>query len=61
MPNIKRHVIDQDLDAIAAELKSMRRLWVGKGLDGLLKRRDREAALVLGSRRAYQPGELIYA
>lgn len=60
MANIKRHVIDQDLEAIAAELKSMKRLWVGKGLDGLLKRRDREAALVLGSRRAYQPGELIY-
>jgi len=32
---------------IAQQILSMKRLWVGKGLDGLLKRRDEEAALVM--------------
>jgi GH24 family phage-related lysozyme (muramidase) len=31
---------------IAEQLRSMKRLWVGKGVDGLLRRRDAEAALV---------------
>lgn len=31
---------------IASEIRSMKRLWAGKKLDGLLKRRDAEAALV---------------
>jgi len=31
---------------IAEQLRLMKRLWVGKGLDGLLRRRDAEAALV---------------
>lgn len=35
-----------DLRGIAAQLRSMKRLWVGKGLDGLLKRREEEAKLV---------------
>lgn len=35
-----------DLAGIAAQLRSMKRLWAGKGLDGLLNRRDAEAALV---------------
>jgi GH24 family phage-related lysozyme (muramidase) len=35
-----------DLKEIANQLRLMKRLWVGKGLDGLLKRRDAEAALV---------------
>lgn len=32
---------------IAAQLESMKRLWAGKGLDGLLARRDAEAALAV--------------
>jgi len=32
--------------AIAAQIRSMKRLWVGKGLDGLLRRREAEAVLV---------------
>ncbi|MCB1699975.1 MAG: hypothetical protein H6985_12930 [Pseudomonadales bacterium] len=48
-----------DLEAIAAEIVGMKRLWEGKGLDGLLARRDHEAALVLGSRRDYLPEELV--
>lgn len=31
---------------IAEQIISMKRLWVGKGLDGLLTRRDKEASLV---------------
>jgi GH24 family phage-related lysozyme (muramidase)/LysM repeat protein len=34
-------------DAIADEIRSMKRLWEGKGVDGLLVRRDAEANLVL--------------
>jgi GH24 family phage-related lysozyme (muramidase) len=35
-----------DLQEIADQLRSMKRLWVDKGLDGLLLRRDEEAKLV---------------
>ncbi|MGI9086812.1 MAG: peptidoglycan-binding protein [Chthoniobacterales bacterium] len=35
-----------DLAAIAKELREMKRLWEGKGLDGLIARREREARLV---------------
>lgn len=34
------------LSRIASEIRSMKRLWVGQGLDGLLKRREAEAKLV---------------
>jgi GH24 family phage-related lysozyme (muramidase) len=36
----------ETLKEIARELRSMKRLWAGKGLDGLLKRREAEAVLV---------------
>jgi GH24 family phage-related lysozyme (muramidase) len=36
----------QKLTAIAAALRSMKRLWAGQGLDGLIKRRELEAKLV---------------
>jgi len=35
-----------DLQKIADQLRSMKRLWVNKGLDGLLRRREEEAKLV---------------
>jgi GH24 family phage-related lysozyme (muramidase) len=35
-----------DLQEIADQLRSMKRLWVNKGLDGLLRRREEEARLV---------------
>lgn len=35
-----------DLPVIAAQLRQMKRLWVGKGLDGLLARRENEARMV---------------
>ena len=35
-----------DLADIAKQLRAMKRLWVGKGLDGLIARREAEAKLV---------------
>jgi len=46
MRAIQRAVLTGDLREIAAQLRAMKRLWVGKGLDGLLRRRDDEARLV---------------
>lgn len=46
MRAIRDAVTRGDLREIAAQLRSMKRLWQGKGLDGLLKRRDAEADLV---------------
>jgi len=34
------------LGEIAKQIRSMKRLWVGQGLDGLLKRREAEAKMV---------------
>jgi GH24 family phage-related lysozyme (muramidase) len=46
MRAIRDAVPNGDLQEIANQLRAMKRLWVGKGLDGLLKRRDAEAELV---------------
>jgi hypothetical protein len=46
MRAIRDLVPQANLAGIAAELRSMQRLWVGKGVDGLLRRREAEAALV---------------
>lgn len=46
MRAIRDAVAAQDLQKIADQIRAMKRLWTGKGLDGLLKRRDDEAALV---------------
>lgn len=46
MFNIKALVIKKDYKGIAKEIRAMKRLWVGKGLDGLLVRREDEAKLV---------------
>lgn len=46
-------------ERVPASIRAMRRLWVGKGLDGLLRRRNEEAALFqlgLDSRPASPPG-----
>ena len=48
-----------DLDAIAAEIRSMKRLWDPVLLRGLHLRRDREAELVAGAERAYQDSEFV--
>jgi hypothetical protein len=46
MRQVRAAVAQQDLRAVAGAIRRMKRLWVGKGLDGLLHRRDDEAALV---------------
>lgn len=46
MRAIRDAVAVGDLQEIANQLRSMKRLWIGKGLDGLIKRREDEAALV---------------
>jgi len=49
MRAIRDAVPNGDLQEIADQLRAMKRLWEGKGLDGLLKRRDAEADLVESS------------
>jgi hypothetical protein len=46
MANIKPLVLKKDYKGIASEIRKMKRLWKGKGLDGLLKRREEEAKMV---------------
>lgn len=46
MANIRALIPSKNYKKIAQEIRNMKRLWVGKGLDGLLKRRDEEANLV---------------
>lgn len=46
MKNIKLLVAIKDYKGIAEQVRLMKRLWVGKKLDGLLARRDKEAALI---------------
>ena len=46
MAAIKELVVQKDYKGISQQIRSMKRLWENKGLDGLLKRRDDEARLV---------------
>jgi hypothetical protein len=59
MAAIKPLVPQKDYAGIAAQIRSMKRLWEGRGLDGLLKRRDDEARLVLQSEHVYEDAELV--
>ena len=46
MVNIKNLITKKDYKKIAKEFRNMKRIWVGKNLDGLLERREAEAKLV---------------
>jgi hypothetical protein len=46
MVNIRNLIPKKDYKKIAKEFRNMKRIWVGKGLDGLIERREAEAALV---------------
>lgn len=46
MRTIRDAVRINDLRMIAAQLRAMKRLWIGKSLNGLLVRRENEAKLV---------------
>lgn len=54
---IKALVVRQDYAAIAAQIRSMKRLWDVSS--GLIVRREKEAAMVEKSDRSYSTGELI--
>lgn len=46
MRQLKPLIENGDLKGIADTIRSMSRLWVGKGLDGLISRRNNEANLI---------------
>jgi len=46
MARIRELVPTKNYLVIAEEIRKMKRIWAGKGLDGLLRRRDKEADLV---------------
>lgn len=46
MRAIQMAVITGNLAEIASQLRSMKRLWVGKAVDGLLRRREDEARMI---------------
>jgi len=45
MRQIRDAMAAQDFDAIPGYIRAMKRLWAGQGMDGLLTRREAEAAL----------------
>jgi len=59
MAAIKPLVAAKDYQGMAEQILSMKRLWQGKGLKGLLRRRDEEAGLILGADRDYDPVDII--
>lgn len=46
MVKIFELIPNEDYKKIAKEFRNMKRLWVGKGLDGLIERREAEAKLI---------------
>lgn len=46
MLNIRHLVPSKNYKAIAQEVRNMKRLWIGKGLNGLLTRREEEAKII---------------
>lgn len=60
MKNIKPLVKKGDLDGIAAEVRSMTRLWDASELPGLHNRRQEEATTISKSLRPYDWQELIF-
>jgi hypothetical protein len=46
MRNIRDLIVKKDYKKIASEIRVMKRLWIGKNLDGLVQRREDEALLV---------------
>ena len=46
MKNIKQLVTNKDYKGIAEQIRSMKRLWIGKNMDGLLARREKEAKMI---------------
>jgi hypothetical protein len=59
MKAIEELIVAGDLDGIADQILSMKRLWQDRGLDGLLRRREVEADLVRDSQHDYDAAELV--
>jgi GH24 family phage-related lysozyme (muramidase) len=59
MRAIRALVPNIDLAGIAAQLRSMKRLWDPDKLPGLIARREAEAVLVEQAMRSYLPDELV--
>lgn len=59
MNEIVKLVKNKNLKGIADQIRSMKRLWIGKGLPGLLERRDIEADMVENARLFYPAEELV--
>lgn len=59
MNEIVSLVTARDLRGIADQIRSMKRLWVGAGLAGLLERREIEAEMIENARLVYPPEELV--
>lgn len=59
MRAIQSLVLEKDYQGIADQIIAMKRLWEGRHLAGLLKRRDEEARLVRLADRTYDDSELI--
>lgn len=59
MRAIRPLVVGGDLAGIAEQIRSMKRLWDPNVLPGLHARRDKEAEVVGGANRDYDPSELV--
>lgn len=59
MKAIKALVKKKDLAGIAEQFIAMKRLWENKGLPGLLKRRDKEAALIKKANHRYAKKDVV--
>ena len=60
MKNIAKHVANKDLEKIADEIVSMKRLWDINTSRGLHIRRDNEAALVRNATYFILPNEYVF-
>ena len=59
MRDLQKWVELGDLDKMATSIRSMKRLWEGRNLEGIVKRREKEAELLEGADREYKSNELI--
>ena len=59
MKVIQPLVLDKNLNGIAEQILSMKRLWNKSELPGLHTRRDKEAQMIANARTDYHSSELI--
>ena len=59
MKNIVPLVSNKDLRGIAAEIRSMKRLWTTPATRGLITRREKEAVLVENANYFYNPSDVV--